>query len=156
MSDFVIPFSELGKDALDLVGGKGANLAELRRIGIQVPDGFCLTTNAFRRFLEADENGMDKHYARLEHLDPDDRAAVSKAGANIRNDLRRLPVPEDVRAEILGTWRRIGDGHPHAVRSSATAEDLADASFAGQHDTFLNVSDEPGLLDSVRRCWMSL
>ncbi len=155
MPAFTIPLSDLDKDSLDLVGGKGANLGELRRAGMPVPDGFCLTTQAFGRFLEACPD-LDKLYARLEQLDVDDRMAVGRVGADLRTHLRDLPMPDDVRAELLDAWHWSGDSYPYAVRSSATAEDLSDASFAGQHDTFLNVSSQRQLLDSVRQCWISL
>jgi phosphoenolpyruvate synthase/pyruvate phosphate dikinase len=152
---FTIPFSDLGKDSLDLVGGKGANLGELRRVGMPVPDGFCLTTRAFRRFVEACPD-LDKLYAQLEQLDVHDRMAVGRVGADLRSHLLDVPMPADVRAELLDAWHQSGDCHRYAVRSSATAEDLAEASFAGQYDSYLNVSGEGQLLDSVRRCWLSL
>jgi rifampicin phosphotransferase len=152
---FIIPLPELGKDSLPLAGGKGANLGELGRAGMPVPDGFCLSTRAFGRFLAAcpDLSGL---YARLDGVDASDRAAVAQAGAEFRAHLGDLPVPEDVRAELLCAWRELGGTASCAVRSSATAEDLATASFAGQHDTFLNVTTESGLLEGVRRCWLSL
>jgi phosphohistidine swiveling domain-containing protein len=152
---YTIPFSDLNKNSVDLVGGKGANLGELAGVGVPVPDGFCLITRAFRHFLEACPD-LDKHYARMEQLDVDDRMAVSRVGDDLRSALSDLPIPDDVRTELLDAWHRSGDGCPHAVRSSATAEDLSEASFAGQHDTYLNVSGESQLLDSVRRCWISL
>lgn len=155
MPDFTIPLSELHKSSLELVGGKGANLGELRRAGIPVPDGFCLTTRAFGRFLETCPD-LDKVYARLERLDVDDRMAVGRVGADLRAYLRDLPMPDNVREELLQAWHRSGESYSYAVRSSATAEDLSDASFAGQHDTYLNVSGQHQLLDSVRRCWVSL
>jgi phosphohistidine swiveling domain-containing protein len=152
---FIIPFSDVDKNSLHLVGGKGATLGELRRIAMTVPDGFCITTLAFGRFLEACPD-LDKLYTQLEHLDVDDRAAVSKVGDELRTRLGGLPMPGDVRTDLLDAWHRSGDGCPYAVRSSATTEDLPDASFAGQHDTYLNVRSESQLLDSVRRCWISL
>jgi pyruvate,water dikinase len=152
---FTIPLSECSKASLGLVGAKGANLGELRRAGMPVPDGFCLTTAAFRRFLEAWPD-LDEWYERLAELDIEDMTAVEQAGAQWRAHLFNLPVPEDVRKELVDAWHEAGDGHPYAVRSSATAEDLADASFAGQHDTYLNVCSERELVENVRRCWVSL
>jgi rifampicin phosphotransferase len=152
---FTVAFSELCADLLDQVGGKGANLVQLRRAGMPVPDGFCLTTQAFTRFLAGcPDLGARLH--RLDELDVDDRDAVERAAADLRALLGSLPVPAQVRTELLDAWRRAGDHHTYAVRSSATAEDLADASFAGQHDTFLNVDGADELVDSVRRCWLSL
>jgi rifampicin phosphotransferase len=152
---FIVPFSGMGSDSVSLVGGKAANLGELRRAGMPVPDGFCLSTRAFGRFLAACP-GLGGLYARLDGLDASDRAAVAQAGAEFRAHLGDLPVPDDVRAELVSAWRELGGAGSCAVRSSATAEDLATASFAGQHDTYLNVTTESGLLDGVRRCWLSL
>ncbi|MEU3337927.1 phosphoenolpyruvate synthase [Streptomyces sp. NPDC006668] len=154
-SEFIVPLSGSSRDQLEEVGGKAAHLGELIKAGVRVPDGFCLTTRAFRRFLELCQ-GLDKIYVQLEQLDPGDLAAVARIGADVRGRLGESAVPEDVRAELLDAWRRSGTGHSYAVRSSATTEDLADASFAGQHDTCLNVDGADQLLDSVRQCWISL
>jgi len=152
---FVIPLSDLDRASVDLAGGKAANLGELLRAGLPVPDGFCLTTEAFERFLQACP-AVDEHFERLNRLDCDDRTAVNQAGAELRNLLLGLSMPEPVLSSLLDAWHRLGDGQPCAVRSSATAEDRLEASFAGQHDTFLNVANEAELIDSVRRCWISL
>ena len=155
MPAYAISLSDVDRNSVALVGGKGANLGELCRLGMPVPGGFCLTVRAFRRFLEWCPE-LDKLYARLEHLDYGDRTAVSRLAEEFRCQLADLPVPDDVQAELLDFWRRSGSGLPHAVRSSATAEDLPGASFAGQHDTFLNVTDTSQLVNAVRQCWISL
>ncbi|MFF0018051.1 phosphoenolpyruvate synthase [Streptomyces sp. NPDC005374] len=155
MVGYTIALSEVDRNSGLLVGGKGANLGELHRAGVPVPDGFCLTTGAFRRFIDASPE-MERLYLRLEKIDVDDRTAVSELSREVCTHLGELPVPDDVRSELLHAWRRSGTDHAYAVRSSATAEDLAGASFAGQHDTFLNVGDETHMLDAVRRCWISL
>ncbi|MGH3612777.1 MAG: PEP/pyruvate-binding domain-containing protein [Pseudonocardia sp.] len=155
MPAFTIPLSDLDRNSFDLVGGKGANLGELRRAGLSVPDGFCLTTQAFERFLGSDP-AVDKLFDQLERLDVDDHAAVSRVGTGFRDYLCALPVPDDVRDDILNAWLKTGVEHAYAVRSSATAEDLTEASFAGQHDTSLNVTGEEQLLDAVCSCWVSL
>ncbi|WP_326718416.1 phosphoenolpyruvate synthase [Streptomyces sp. NBC_00243] len=155
MPEFIIPLSELGSDSIALAGGKGASLGVLNRAGMPVPDGFCVTTRAFARFIAGCED-LDKFYIRLDQLDPDDLAAIARVGVELRGQLGELPMPDDVRADVLDAWRGSGEGHFYAVRSSATAEDLADASFAGQQDTYLNIGGQDQLLDSVRRCWVSL
>jgi rifampicin phosphotransferase len=155
MPAFTMPLSDLDRASLELVGGKGANLGELRRAGVPVPDGFCLTTQAFRRFVHA-ADGLEKFYVRLEQLNVDDLSAVTQLANELRAGLDELPMPADVCSELLGAWQRLGEGGAYAVRSSATAEDLADASFAGQYDTCLNVRSEKQLLDAVRQCWLSL
>lgn len=155
MPEFIIPFSELDKSALGRAGGKGANLGELVRAGIPVPDGFCLTTKAFECFL-GESHDIDKLFRRLEQLEIDDRAAVGQLGEDFRAHLHELAMPAGVQEELVAAWRELGAKHEYAIRSSATAEDLADASFAGQHDTYLNVQGMEQLLDSVRQCWMSL
>jgi pyruvate,water dikinase len=155
MADYTIALSDVDRNSGSLVGGKGANLGDLCRAGVTVPDGLCLTTRAFRRFVDSAPE-MERLYLRLEKVDPEDRAAVAEVSGLLSAHLTGVPIPDDVRADLLDAWRRSGAEHACAVRSSATAEDLAGASFAGQHDTFLNVVDEDQLLDAVRRCWISL
>ncbi|HET9516840.1 MAG TPA: phosphoenolpyruvate synthase [Actinoplanes sp.] len=155
MSTYTVSLSEVGKDSIALVGGKGANLGELLRAGQSVPDGFCVTTSAFRAFTDA-APGFDDLCVRLGKLDVDDAASVSQSGTEVRDLLQHLPMPLAVEQELLRAWRGLGGEHAYAVRSSATAEDLPGASFAGQYDSFLNVRTEEQLLDRVRRCWMSL
>ncbi|MEV5530195.1 phosphoenolpyruvate synthase [Streptomyces prunicolor] len=155
MPEFIVPLSDSRRSLFETVGGKGAHLADMINVGVPVPDGFCLTTHAFTRFLDSCQD-LEKIHVRLEQLDPDDLAAVACVGTEVRARLAELPMPMDVRSALLEAWRRSGEQHFYAVRSSATTEDLADASFAGQHDTRLNVSGEEQLLDSVRQCWISL
>jgi phosphoenolpyruvate synthase/pyruvate phosphate dikinase len=136
-------------------GGKGANLGELTKAGFPVPPGFCVTTDAFRQFIgQSDE--MNAHFDLLERLGPGDLAGIRAAGERIRAHLLRLPVPVMLTEAILEAWHRLGSHHAVAVRSSATAEDLPGASFAGQQETFLNVRGEQALLEAIRRCWASL
>ncbi|WP_167828684.1 phosphoenolpyruvate synthase [Streptomyces sp. MZ04] len=155
MAGYTIALSEVDRDSGALVGGKGANLGELCRAGVPVPDGFCLTTRAFRRFVDSSP-GIEKLYVQLEKVDADDRDAIGPLSEKLCAHLGALPVPAEIRAELVAAWRLAGAEFPYAVRSSATAEDLPGASFAGQHDTFLNITDEDQLVDSVRRCWISL
>ncbi|GAB4575793.1 MAG: phosphoenolpyruvate synthase [Anaerolineae bacterium] len=153
MTDFIRTFDTLSAADLPLVGGKGANLGELTRAGFTVPPGFCITTHAFERFMA--EAGADV-VAALDGLTADDLAAVRRAGQEIRARLARVPLPEEVAGAVIEAWQRIGPELAYAVRSSATAEDLPHASFAGQHDTYLNVRGEDALLESVRACFISL
>jgi phosphohistidine swiveling domain-containing protein len=149
----VLAFPDVPADALVHVGGKGANLAWMARAGLPVPPGFCVTTAAFSAFI----GDAEAHYDALDALAPDDVEGVRRVAAEIRAALVRLPVPEDVATAVLDAWRTLdGPGHTWAVRSSATAEDLPDASFAGQQDTFLNVRGAGPLLEVVRDCWVSL
>ena len=149
----VLGFEEIDRGQIALVGGKGAHLGELSRIeGVDVPPGFCVTTEAFRR-VTADVPAFEDLLDRLSRLDPDDREAIATLSAEIRDVVATLPVPADLAAAVTGPLR---DGTAYAVRSSATAEDLPTASFAGQQDTYLNVVGTAAVLDHVRRCWASL
>lgn len=133
------------------VGGKAARLGELARVdGIAVPAGFCVTTDAFERIR------CDDALDRLSRLRPDDRAALGALSANLRGIIEAVAIPEDVGTAIAQALTRFGKTAAFAVRSSATAEDLPDASFAGQQDSFLNVSGDTEILRHVRRCWASL
>jgi pyruvate,water dikinase len=152
----VVSFEEIGQDQVEVVGGKGANLGELSRIdGIRVPAGFCVTTDAFRRIL-AEAPSMDDLLERLSHLRPDDREAVQAVSAEIRASIEEIPIPGDLAAAVAAALSRLGEQDAYAVRSSATAEDLPTASFAGQQDTFLNVVGPAAILRSISRCWASL
>jgi phosphohistidine swiveling domain-containing protein len=152
---YVVPLSRLDSGSSDLAGPKAANLGELMRAGVPVPDGFCLTTRAFGRFFES-AGDTGKLLATLADVAPGDLAGAAEEGAAVRAALGELPVPDDVRAELLGSWRDAGQDLAYAVRSSGTAEDLPGLSFAGQHDTYLNVRGEKELLRAVRECWLSL
>src|SRR5260370_3701997 len=152
-SDFVLPFSVIHRDMLALVGGKGEKLGEMTSVGLAVAAGFCIATAAYE--LVAAEAGLDAvldaHAARqagnVEELAQTARACMLKAS-----------MPASVTDAIAEAYRVLGAGEPIpvAVRSSATAEDLPFASFAGQQDTYLNVVGVQAVLDAVRRCWASL
>ncbi len=141
---------------VELVGGKGASLARLRAAGLRVPNGFHLTTLAYRRFV--DENHLEPVFkAALAAVDPDDPATFESASTHIRTQFELGSLPAAVAEAVRQAYAALGvDDPPVAVRSSATAEDLADLSFAGQQDTFLNVQGLQAVLDSIRRCWASL
>jgi pyruvate,water dikinase len=139
-----------------VVGGKGAHLGALSRIdGIRVPAGLCVTTDAFRRIM-AEAPSIDDRLDQLSRLNPDDREAIRTLSAEIRRTLEGTAIPDDVAAAITGALARLGEHGAYAVRSSATAEDLPTASFAGQQDTYLNVVGPAAILRHVSRCWASL
>jgi phosphoenolpyruvate synthase/pyruvate phosphate dikinase len=135
---------DVDRDDLPFAGGKGANLGALRRGGFSVPDGFVVSTDAYAAVVNA--GGLETAIA--DGLAADDPAAIRAAFA-------AAPVPEAVRAAIAQAYAALGGG-PVAVRSSATAEDLPGAAFAGQQDTVLNVVGEAAVVDAVRHCWASL
>src|SRR5690349_17439030 len=150
----VVPLDALGRDAIERGGGKGANLGELIAAGLPVPPGFCVTTAAYRQAVVA--TGLARAIdGALHDVRPDDPASAERAAARIAVLFQDLQLPEDLGEEILGAYRTLGMP-PVAVRSSATAEDLPGASFAGQHATSLNVRGADELLDAVRDCWASL
>ncbi len=156
MPRYVLFFAEINRSNLAEVGGKGANLAELWHIpGIAVPEGFCVTTEAYADFVAASPE-FTPLLQSLDAVDVSAPAELSQAGQRIRGHLESLAIPAPVQREIVQAWRKTGTGCHYAVRSSATAEDLPTASFAGQQDTYLNITGEQALLDSVRRCWASL
>ncbi|MDD9370060.1 MAG: phosphoenolpyruvate synthase [Acidimicrobiales bacterium] len=139
-----------------VAGGKGANLGELSALhGIDVPPGFCVTTDAFRRVM-ANAPSIDDLLDRLSRVDPDDPDAMRTLSGAIRRAIDATVIPDDLAAAITRAVAGHGEGAAYAVRSSATAEDLPTASFAGQQDTYLNVVGPAAILDHVSRCWASL
>ena len=156
MGSYVLGFQEIDRTQVALVGGKGAHLGELSRIdGIRVPAGFCVTTDAFRRIM-AEAPSIDERLDRLSRLNPDDRESIRTLSAEIRRTLEGIAIPDDLAAAITRSLARLGEHAAYAVRSSATAEDLPTASFAGQQDTYLNVVGPAAILQHVSRCWASL
>ncbi|MBN8218725.1 MAG: phosphoenolpyruvate synthase [Spirochaetes bacterium] len=151
----VLPLSAVRSGDLPLVGGKGANLGELAASGFPIPDGFCITTEAFAAYVQANE--LDGMIARaISSMVPDDPSSARGAGEAIREAFVGGTIPPDLRREIVSAWRHCGMDHAYAVRSSATAEDLPDASFAGQQDTYLNIRGESSLLEHTVACFASL
>ncbi len=156
MGNDVLGFEEIDQTQVALVGGKGAGLGELARIdGVRVPRGFCVATDAFRRVM-ASASAIDEALDRLTQLDPGDRVGIRTRAAELRRTIEAITMPDDLAAAVVGAVAGL-DGHvAYAVRSSATAEDLPTASFAGQQDTFLNVVGPASILEHVSRCWASL
>ncbi len=156
MGCYVLDFKEIDQTQVGVVGGKGAVLGELSRIeGICVPAGFCVTTDAFGRIM-AEAPSIDDLLDRSSRLNPGDREAIRALSAEIRRALEGIAIPDDVAAAIILALARVGEQAAYAVRSSATAEDLPTASFAGQQDTYLNVVGSAAILQHVNRCWASL
>jgi pyruvate,water dikinase len=154
-NSIILPFNKIGTVDLPLVGGKGANLGEMTRAGFPVPPGFCLTTHTFRTFINSCPQ-MASFYAALAGLPDEDLVATRKIGIEIRQTLQTVPIPNEVATAVRQTLQTLDPNASYAVRSSATAEDLPDASFAGQQDTYLNMRGETAVLDAIRRCWASL
>lgn len=155
MTKFVLYFNEIDKDSLPYVGGKGANLGEMTKADFPVPHGFCVTTSAYKAFVDTSDK-MNQFLTKLEHVSADKLDEIRVLGQQIRNHLETLVMPREIEEAIIEAWEQNGHEKAYAVRSSATAEDLPGASFAGQQETYLNVLGQEQLLDSIRRCWASL
>ncbi len=154
MTRSVVWFSEVGREDLNLVGGKGANLGELTRAGIPVPPGFVVTADTYFHFIR--QSGLEATINNeLRGLDVHDSKMLSECAARIRQHIVDAPMPAHVAAEIREAYATLGEGAV-AVRSSATAEDLPEASFAGQQSTFLNVVGPDNVVRAVQACWASL
>lgn len=149
-------FEQIDRTHVADVGGKAAHLGELSRIdGIRVPNGFCVTTHAYRQIMAATPS-IDDQLDRLSRVEPDDRTAIGTLSAEIRRTVEAVAIPDDLVAAINGSLTRLGQQAAYAVRSSATAEDLPTASFAGQQDSYLNIVGPAAILWHVQRCWASL
>lgn len=149
--DLIRGFDAIDADMLPVVGGKAANLGVLTKAGLPVPPGFCVTTEAYRRV--ADTAGLDDVLDRLATVDTGELAGLA---GQARELVLAAPMPAAVREAVVAEYARLGEDVPVAVRSSATAEDLPFASFAGQQDTYLNVVGADAVIEAVRRCWASL
>lgn len=149
---YTLFFDEIDRKDLPLVGGKGANLGEMTKAGFPVPYGFCVTTESYKEFLTF--NNLHDFIAKtIKDANLDNIKSVGEA---IRGKLKESEIPQSVRAALLQALQKSGANNYYAIRSSATAEDLAFASFAGQQDTYLNVKGEEALIEAVRNCWASL
>lgn len=153
-SPFILPLSQVTSKDLAIAGGKGASLGEMINAGVPVPPGFVVTTHAYRSFME-----RDALYQKVEQLlgglDIHNASSLQQAATEVQKDILAVPMPEDLCLSICQAYEDMGHG-PVAVRSSATAEDLPTASFAGQQRTFLNVVGYEDLLKAVQACWASL
>jgi pyruvate,water dikinase len=161
LREYLVWFADCGMDDVQRVGGKNASLGEmignLSRLGIRVPNGFATTASAFREFLSAD--GLDeKIYGLLDKLDVDDVTELARTGAQVRKMIMEAPFPVPLREAVATAWTKLDGGQNIAVaiRSSATAEDLPEASFAGQQETLLNVSGLENVIDGIHEVYASL
>ena len=151
----ICQFSELDHTKLSWVGGKGANLGELTQHHFPVPEGFCITTTAYNDLINSDAE-IDKLFSEIDQLDVEQTNDVRVLGEKMRKAIRSCPISAELENAIIKAWKATGEEHFYAVRSSATAEDLPDASFAGQQDTYLNIKGHDELLSKIRDCWASL
>jgi len=150
----IVWFKEVTKNDIPLVGGKGANLGEMTRANIPVPPGFIVTVDVYYDFLQK-ANIIAKIRKLLKPLDPNDSKQLQYISANIKEVIMESAMPAEYADQIKQAYAELGD-ELVAVRSSATAEDLPEASFAGQQSTYLNIQGEEALVDAVQRCWASL
>jgi pyruvate,water dikinase len=149
----MLDFSQIDKTKLALVGGKGTNLGELSKMeGMNVPDGFCISTDAFKKIM-AESPSLNELLDQLSLLTIADRKKIGELSSAIRKAIEAIAIPSGIEKEIRS---RVDEKIPYAVRSSATAEDLPTASFAGQQDTFLNVIGKKAILQRISQCWASL
>ncbi len=156
MSSFVLGFQDIDKTKLMAAGGKGANLGELSRIeGIRVPDGFCISAEAFKRII-GETPAINGLLDQLSLLKVEDLDKIGEISGKIRLRLEEAAIPEDINEEITRFLSVSGEKNAYAVRSSATAEDLPAASFAGQYDTYLNITGKESILKHISQCWASL
>ncbi|MCB0251182.1 MAG: phosphoenolpyruvate synthase, partial [Anaerolineae bacterium] len=156
MTSYLLGFRDIDQTMLKEVGGKGASLGELSRIeGISVPDGFCISTEAYKRTVR-EAASIDELLDQLSLLTVEDRGAIRELSAEIRRGIEGLAIPQEIREEITDFLARLGERSACAVRSSATAEDLPTASFAGQQDTYLNIIGTEAILTHISKCWASL
>jgi pyruvate,water dikinase len=156
MNTYVLCFQEIDRTKLMVVGGKGANLGELSRIkGIRVPEGFCVTTEAYKH-ITGNNQELSSMLDELMRLKVEEREKISQISAKIRMTIERIPISKDIEEAIAGYLKTFGEKDSFAVRSSATAEDLPTASFAGQQDTYLNIIGREAILKHISKCWASL
>jgi rifampicin phosphotransferase len=156
MSSFVLGFQDSDKTKLMVVGGKGANLGELSKIdGIRVPEGFCITTEAYKRIISQTPEFQDL-LEQLSLLKVEDRERIREISQKIRSVIEEAVIAKEIAEAVTHFITSLGDKNAYAVRSSATAEDLPTASFAGQQDTYLNIIGKEAILKHISKCWASL
>ncbi|MBC1561508.1 phosphoenolpyruvate synthase [Listeria booriae] len=156
MNNYVLEFEKIDQTNKALVGGKGANLGECAKIsGVQVPTGFCLTTEAYQKAVSENE-ALQALLHQLSAQKITNQDQISKIGQSIRVLIEEIEIPREIEAEITDHLAKIGSEQAYAIRSSATAEDLPTASFAGQHDTYLNIIGKTEILKHIKKCWASL
>jgi pyruvate,water dikinase len=151
----ILWLADIKKEDIPSVGGKGASLGEMTAVGLPVPPAFVVTAQAFRKFLEA--SGIDeKIFSTLKDIDVEDSDLLENVAEKVKEIVMSAKMPEDIKNATVSAYDEMGDDAVVAVRSSATAEDLPDASFAGQQETYLNITGEKNLIEAVQKCWASL
>jgi len=156
MNSYVLCFQEIDRTKFTVAGGKGANLGELSGItGIRVPEGFCVSTEAYKKITENNQE-LNSLLDELTRLKAEESSTIREISAKIRTAIESIPIPKNIAEEIAGHLAKFGEKDAFAVRSSATAEDLPAASFAGQQDTYLNIIGKEAILNHISRCWASL
>ncbi|WP_160674019.1 phosphoenolpyruvate synthase [Clostridium sp. C8-1-8] len=156
MNLYVLGFQEIHKTMISMVGGKGANLGELTKVnGILVPEGFCITTEAYKKII-ANNQKLKALLDKLSQLSIEDREKVQEISKHIRQVIENISISKDILDEIEAHLVKFGEKDSYAIRSSATAEDLPTASFAGQQDTYLNIIGRDAILKHISKCWASL
>ena len=155
-STYLFDFKEIDKTSFTLVGGKGANLSELTKIdGICVPDGFCISTEAFKKII-CENSSVNQLVENLSLLKVKDHNKIAEISSKIRKFIETIPIPDSIYEELAQLLSKFGEKSAYAVRSSATAEDLPHTSFAGQQDTYLNIIGKDAILLHISKCWASL
>lgn len=154
----IFHFNDLSKNSIDLVGGKGANLGELVKNDFPIPEGFCITVDVYKDMIDGLQGEIKK---KIKTIDWDKPSDIDKKSLQIKELIIKQPVSAKLQEEIIAAYGKLSDSNQHnmvavAVRSSATAEDLPEASFAGQHETYLNVTGNKELISRVKACWASL
>jgi len=152
---YVLWFYEIDKDDIPTVGGKGANLGEMTKAGFPVPGGFVVTSSAYVHMIEVN-NLEDKIKAMLKDLNVEDATALNRASHQVIELIEKSPFPKDIEEQVFKAYDKLGNNPWVAVRSSATAEDLPEASFAGQQETYLNVRGDASVIVHIRKAWASL
>lgn len=156
MNSYVLDFQEIDTTKLALVGGKGANLGELSRIdGISVPEGFCVTTAAYQSIIEQTP-ALHALLEQLASVTVEDKEKIRELSGQIRSTIEEAAIAQEIEEAVTSHLISLGENHAYAVRSSATAEDLPTASFAGQQDTYLNIRGKAAILQHISKCWASL
>ncbi|QAA32890.1 phosphoenolpyruvate synthase [Clostridium manihotivorum] len=156
MNSYVLSFQEIDKTMLSIAGGKGANLGELTKVnGILVPEGFCVTTEAYKNVI-ADNQELRDLLDKLSLVSVEDREKIREISKDIRKVIKDIVISKDILEKIEEYLVKFGEKYSYAIRSSATAEDLPTASFAGQQDTYLNIMGRDSILKHISKCWASL
>jgi len=156
MATHILRFEDINQTNHAIVGGKAANLGKLARMeGLHVPAGFCITTEVYQQIVGSNED-VNQLLHHLSTLNADDRVRMNETCAKVRSTIKNIPIPTAIIKEIAEHLTKLGANAPYAVRSSATAEDLPTASFAGQQDTYLNITGKHAILKHISKCWASL